>query len=69
MKTTLPQCHCTATATATAIQPVGMGPRYVISVTKNEVKNEFGCYQNRIDSHFNSWASTTSCNLVNLKIT
>ena len=30
-----------------------MGLRYVISVTKNEAKNEAGCYQNRIASHFN----------------
>ena len=30
-----------------------MGPRYVISVTKNEVRNEVGCYQNHIASHFN----------------
>ena len=32
---------------------LGMGPRYVISVTKNEARNEAGCYQNRIASHFN----------------
>ena len=48
---------------------IGMGPRYVISVTKNEAKNEAGCYRNRIASHFNRSASTASCNLVNLKIT
>ena len=28
--------------------PLGMGPRYMISVTKNEAKNEAGCYQNCI---------------------
>ena len=48
---------------------LGMGQRYVISVTKNEAKNEAGCYQNRIASHFNRSACTSSCNLVNLKIT
>ena len=32
---------------------VGMGLRYVISITKNEVQNEAGCYQNCIASHFN----------------
>ena len=35
------------------VRAVGMGPRYVISVTKNEARNEAGCYQNRIASHFN----------------
>ena len=30
-----------------------MGPRYVILVTKNEAKNEAGCYQNSNPSHFN----------------
>ena len=48
---------------------LGMGQRNVISVTKNEAKNEAGCYQNRIASHFNRSARTASCNLVNLKIT
>ena len=37
---------------------LGMGPRYVISVTKNEARNEAGCYQNRIASHFNRSART-----------
>ena len=31
---------------------LGMGQRYVISVTKNEERNEAGCYQNHIASHF-----------------
>ena len=42
-------------------------PRYVISVTKNEAKNEAGYNLNRIASHFNRSARTFSCNLVNLK--
>ena len=42
---------------------VGIGPRYVISVTKNKVKNEAGCYQNRIASHFNCLSGIASCNL------
>ena len=32
---------------------ISMGQRYVISVTKTEVKNEAGCYQNSTSSHFN----------------
>ena len=39
--------------TLPTIRQLGMGPRYVISVTKNEARNEAGCYQNRIASHFN----------------
>ena len=46
-----------------------MGPRYVILVTKNEAKNEAGCYQNRIASYFNCLSGFASCNLVILKIT
>ena len=43
---------------------LGMGPRYVILVTKNEAKNESGCYQNRITSYFNCLSGFASCNLV-----
>ena len=45
------------------------GPRYVILVTKNEAKNEAGCHQNRISSHFNCLSGIASCNLVISKIT
>ena len=49
-----------------------MGPRYVISVTKNEAKNEAGFYQNRIASHFNlapaCGRAVPSCHLTILKI-
>ena len=40
-------------ADKTSQAAVGMGLRYMISVTQNEAKNEAGCYQNHIASHFN----------------
>ena len=48
---------------------IGIGARYVILVTNNEAKNEAGCYQNCITSHFNCLSGFASCNLVILKIT
>ena len=42
---------------------------HLISVTKKEAKNEAGCYQNCIATHFNRSARTSICNLVNLNIT
>ena len=52
-----------------SLSGLGMGPRYVILVTKNEAKNEAGCYQNRIASYFKCLSGIASCNLVILKIT
>ena len=44
------------------------GPKVCDFGQKNKAKNEAGCYQNRVASHFNRLASTSSCTLVNLKI-
>ena len=46
---------------------VGMDQRYVILITKNQAKNEAGCYRISISSHVNCLSGIASCNLVILK--